>query len=83
MGKKADKSDKGENLGKVELRVIESKMRMHEAMNNSFGIVSIACEKANISRDTHYRWLKEDPDYETTSNEALELAKDFVENKIY
>ena len=83
MGKKGDKSDKGKNQGKVVLRKIEAKGKMIEAMNNSFGIVSIAAEKAGIHRSTHYTWLEEDPDYEKDSNEALERAKDFVESKIY
>ena len=83
MGKQKDKSDKGKNQTKIELRQIESKIDMIEAMNNNFGIVSIAAQKAGISRNTHYRWLEEDPGYEKDSNEALERAKDFVESKIY
>ncbi len=36
------------------------------------GNVRRACEVANVGRSSHYRWLKEDPEY----HEAVELAKE-------
>ena len=35
------------------------------------GNVSLACKKCNISRDTHYRWLKEDKKYNKKYNDLL------------
>ena len=36
------------------------------------GNVRIACELAKVGRNSHYRWLKEDPEY----REAFDLAKE-------
>ncbi len=40
------------------------------------GNVSLACKKCNISRDTHYRWLKEDKKYNKKYNDLL--SKHFI-----
>ena len=40
-----------------------TKKALVQALEKSLGVVSTACKAAGISRDTHYRWLKEDPDY--------------------
>ena len=39
------------------------KKAMLEAMEGSLAIVTTACKAVGISRDTHYRWMKEDPEY--------------------
>ena len=44
------------------------KKTLLEALEKSLGVVTDACKMVDISRDTHYRWLKE---YETY-REAVE-----------
>ncbi len=39
------------------------KANMVEALTKALGIVKIACESCGISRNTNYRWLKDDPDH--------------------
>lgn len=53
------------------------------AMEKSMGIVTQACKLADISRETHYRWMKEDEVYSETIKAVSEQAKDFVESKLY
>ena len=34
-----------------------------KALEQSLGIVTVACKKANIPRSTFYKWLNEDEDF--------------------
>ncbi len=47
------------------------------AMRNC-GIVSRAAEAANIHRDTHYQWLKDDPVYA----ESIDRVKEYMVGKL-
>ncbi len=56
---------------------------MIKALEKSLGIVSTACDKVGISRQTHYRWLSEDPDYKQQVEDIAEIAIDFAESKLH
>ena len=47
------------------------------------GTVLHACKAAGISRQTAYRWQREDPDFAEQWDEAHENAVDVVESTIY
>ena len=59
------------------------KKKMIEALENSLGIVSLACKKVNISRQTHYRWTQEDLDYDKEARSIIEATIDYVESKLF
>ena len=61
----------------------DSKKKMLEALEYNLGIVSTSCANADVSRATHYRWLKEDPDYKAYVQDIHEAAIDFVEGQLY
>lgn len=56
---------------------------MIEALEKSLGVVSSAAKAAGISRDTHYRWMKEDQDYMNQVNDLSEVALDFAESSLH
>tara|TARA_R110000772_G_scaffold222969_2_gene333388 strand:- start:21 stop:389 length:369 start_codon:yes stop_codon:yes gene_type:complete len=58
------------------------KRDMLKALNLTCGNVSEACAKVNISRWTHYDWLKTDDEYKREAKEIEEANKDWVEGKI-
>lgn len=60
-----------------------NKKRMIEALSKSLGIVKTACEALPISRQTHYRWLEEDPQYKQAVEDIAEEAIDFAESKLF
>ena len=39
----------------------EKKAFMIEVLTNQLGIVMVACKQVGISRETHYAWMKKDP----------------------
>jgi hypothetical protein len=60
-----------------------TKEALLQALEKSLGIVTVACKEAGISRDTHYRWLKEDPDYKAAVESLADVAIDFAESQLF
>lgn len=75
MSKKKDQiqSDTSDNL----------KNNMIQAMEKSLCVVSVAAKQAGISRNTHYRWLKEDPEYKSAIEDLDNVTLDFAESKLH
>ena len=61
---------------------IKKKMLI-ESLENSLGIVSTACSKANISRSSFYKWYKEDEDFRKKVDEIDSVKLDFVESQLF
>ncbi len=53
------------------------------ALESSLGVVTTACEKVGISRNTYYNYLKDDLEFAEKCKEFTEVALDFVESKMY
>jgi hypothetical protein len=53
-----------------------------EALSKSLGIISTACGKNGISRQTFYTWRNADPVFAQACQEVEENAIDFVESKL-
>lgn len=64
-------------------RQIESaKSKFPDFLDECKGIVSTACKRANISRNTYYRWLEEDPEFAAICATVQENTYDSVESKL-
>jgi hypothetical protein len=61
----------------------DKKDKVLEALERSLGIVSAACKEVNLSRETYYKWLKEDPDFKKRVEEIEDLQGDFVEHQLF
>lgn len=59
------------------------KKKMLLSMEKSLGVVSVAAKQAGISRNTHYRWMKEDPEYKSAIEELENVTLDFAESKLH
>lgn len=60
-----------------------NKKAMIDALEKSLGIVTSACKAVGISRETHYRWLREDEDYSTSVRSIEDIALDFAESQLH
>lgn len=58
------------------------KKAMLKALEASLGIVSEAAESVGISRQQHYQWLKDDPEYKADVDAVIDLAIDFAESAL-
>jgi hypothetical protein len=59
------------------------KKGMITALEKSLGIVTTACKSVGISRETHYRWLREDASYKEQVEAIADIALDFAESKLH
>ncbi len=59
------------------------KKAMIEALEKALGIVTTSCKQVGISRETHYRWLREDEDYKAAVEGIADIALDFAESKLH
>ena len=60
-----------------------NKKAMIDALEKSLGIVTSACKAVGISRETHYRWLREDEEYSTSVRSIEDIALDFAESQLH
>lgn len=60
----------------------ENKRKLLDALKNTLGIVTPACEMAGISTQTYYNWRKSDPAFRGQCDEILERQGDYVESKL-
>ena len=61
----------------------ERKNTMLDTLDRSLGVVTTACRAAGISRNTHYRWMKEDAEYAAAVDDLQNVALDFAESKLF
>jgi hypothetical protein len=59
------------------------KKKLLEALEQSLGIVTDACKMAELSRQSHYRWLKDDELYREAVEAIQDMALDFAESSLY
>ena len=63
-------------------RTQENKKKLIAALEKSLGIVTEACEKAELSRTQHYQWYKEDEDYRKSVDSIEGKYIDFAETHL-
>lgn len=64
-------------LSATEVRVKRQQEKLLEALAES-GNVSFACKRAGVSRDTFYRWKKDDDEFADKAMLAIGSGKEFV-----
>lgn len=59
------------------------KQELLEALRESLGIVTMACENVGVGRSTFYEWLRDDPEFKAEVDDINNRALDFVESKLF
>jgi hypothetical protein len=54
-----------------------------KALENSLGVVTVACKQADLPRSTYYKWLKEDEEFAKSVKDIENIALDFAESKLH
>ena len=54
-----------------------------KALENSLGVVTVACKKSDIPRSTYYKWLNEDEDFKAAVKDIENIALDFGESQLH
>lgn len=58
------------------------KKKLLEALERSLGIVTPACKEVGVSRETFYRYYREDPEFKKSVDDINEITLDFAENQL-
>lgn len=65
----------------------QKKKELKEQLKKQMGNISLACKKVGISRNSYYRWKKEDKEWGKEMDEIKEEKdnemNDFTEGKLY
>lgn len=64
-------------------KIGHTKKAIIEALYNSLGVVTTACEKVGIARSTFYEYCSADPDFKAAVDGIEDVAIDFVESQNY
>lgn len=67
---------------KARTRQAKAKKDALEVLRQTFGNVSMCCEKIGISRPTFYQWRADDPAFDAEVEAINERTLDFVESKM-
>jgi hypothetical protein len=70
-------------MSKTEEDKKRNKARLLKALEASLGVVTDACKKVKLSRNTFYKYLKEDPDFKAAVLELEEVALDTAESALF
>jgi len=54
-----------------------------KALENSLGVVTVACKSADVPRSTYYKWLNEDEDFAAEVKDIENIALDFGESQLH
>lgn len=68
---------------KEQERTTEGKKRVLEALNKSLGIVTSACNAANVSQTQFYEWKRTDADFAEAVKMIDNKQLDYVEGKLF
>ena len=52
------------------------------ALEQSLGVVTVACKKADVPRSTYYKWINEDDVFAKAVQEIENVALDFAESQL-
>lgn len=59
------------------------KKALLDALENSLGVVTTACQEAGIGRTTFYEYYKSDPVFKEQVDELQNVALDFAESQLF
>jgi hypothetical protein len=61
----------------------ENKKKLIEALKQSLGVVTTACDSIGISRHTYYKWLRTDEQFKKEIDDLENVTLDFAESQLF
>jgi hypothetical protein len=61
----------------------ENKKAIIEALKQSLGVVTTACDSVGITRQTYYYWLKTDEEFRQEVEDLENVTLDFAESQLF
>lgn len=73
------KGEEEYKMPKAEEDIQKDKEKLLDSLKECSGIVTFACEKVGLSRQTFYRWYREDAEFKERADAINELQIDIAE----
>ena len=54
-----------------------------KSLENSLGVVTVACKQTGTPRSTFYKWLNEDEEFKKEVEDIENIALDFAESQLH
>ena len=54
-----------------------------KSLEQSLGVVTVACKNADVPRSTYYKWINEDEEFADQVKDIENIALDFAESKLH
>tara|TARA_R100000458_G_scaffold55931_1_gene60359 strand:- start:4562 stop:4915 length:354 start_codon:yes stop_codon:yes gene_type:complete len=54
-----------------------------KALEQSLGVVTVACKQMDIPRSTYYKWYNEDKEFKKQVDELKNVSLDFAESQLH
>jgi hypothetical protein len=67
----------------IKNRIVNSKIKLLEALEKNNGIVKASCDAAQLGRTVFYEYYNTDPDFKQRVEEIRSHNVDIVESKLY
>ena len=64
-------------------KTYNNKKLMIAALEEAWGVVTMACKNVGMSRQTHYEWYREDEAYKLEVDSVPDTALDLVESELF
>ena len=61
---------------------LDKKEKFLKGLKSNLGNITEACKSVNISRQTYYRWIEADKEFEQSCRDAEESLLDLAENRL-
>lgn len=65
------------------LTTADNKKALIEALKQSLGVVTTACDNIGITRQTYYYWLKNDEEFRKEVEDLENITLDFAESQLH
>jgi hypothetical protein len=72
-----------DTIKKEQERTTTAKKNFLEALKKSLGVITPACNLANIGRKTYYRWIETDLEFYKEVKDIENVSLDFAESKLH
>lgn len=66
-----------------QLQTLQNKKNLLDALEHSLGVVTSACKACNISRESFYRYIEQDPEFAASVKAMDNVALDFAEGSLH
>ena len=67
----------------LENRIARQKKALIKALEKNLGVITYACKDVKVTRNTFYKYMREDPEFKKEAEAIDDVALDYVEKALH